>query len=434
MPPIHVNTLRNTLTDRLPDLAWPLFFLVASFGTSCWVYADQLEKLLRFGSDSLGYYQFLPAVFIEHDLQGMPWVTGLPDGRTLSIFSIGVALMQLPFFVLGHALAAWGGWEANGYSTPYAVAQLFGAAFYLALSMVLLRRCLRMRLPGIPVWPSLLLLYLGTNLYYYTAFEAFMSHGYSFFLFAALWYLTEKQLAGLDPIRHVLLFVVAALIVLVRPLNGVVLLFPLLYRAKDLAAVQERLAWAWRMPTATMLGLGIAALLVLPQLLYWNYASGQWLLFTYGTKGEGFDWSSPHLFDLLISHQNGWFVYTPLMLFVLAMLFWQARQRGNGARSMLLVWGITWYLYGCWWAWWLGGAFGYRGFVEYTALLSLPLALLLERVRSFKPILRRAAWGAFGLMVFLNLRLSFLYRSPWDGPDWTWNRFWHEVGRAFWVA
>ena len=413
-------------------LAAGVFLL--SFLVSLSLHRQQLAELLRFGSDSLGYYQFLPALFIEHDLQQMPWVTVLEDGRRLSIFSIGVALLQLPWFLLGHVSAVFSGQEANGYGPAYAVWQLAGSAFYLALAVRFLYLVLARRHAAGVALVAVLLLYLGTNLFYYTSFEPFMSHGYSFFLFAALLYLVERQLEEPDPLRHLLLFPLGALIVLVRPLNGVVLLLPLLYRAQGLQEVRERVMMVARMPLATAIGLLVATMLVLPQLLYWHAASGRWLLFTYGTKGEGFDLSSPHLFDLLISHQNGWFVYTPLMLAVMIALLGQLRQRGNGARTILLVWGITWYLYGSWWAWWLGGAFGYRGFIEYTALLLLPLVMLVERVRDLRTPLRRAAWAAALLLVFTNVRLSFLYRSPWDGPDWTWASFWHEMARAFFLA
>jgi hypothetical protein len=122
------------------------------------------------------------------------------------------------------------------------------------------------------------------------------------------------------------------------------------------------------------------------------------------------------------------------MAAVLLTLLWQARRLGTGARTVLVVWCITWYLYGCWWAWWLGGAFGYRGFIEYSAFLALPLSGLVGHAVALKPAPRRMAAGIAAVLVFMNLRLSIIYASPWDGPDWTWARFWEEMGRAFFLG
>ena len=94
---------------------------------------------------------------------------------------------------------------------------------------------------------------------------------------------------------------------------------------------------------------------------------------------------------------------------------------------------MTWYLYGSWWAWWLGGAFGYRGFIEYTALMAPPFATFIDLVRSWAPVRRLAAAATAVLLIFLNLRLSIIYYSPWDGPDWTWARLWSEIAKAFYL-
>lgn len=395
---------------------------------------DHLHELLRWGSDSLGYYQFLPAVLIDHDLGRMPWVHMLENGKGLSIFSVGVAYLQLPFFFLGHAWASASGAEANGYSAPYAVMQLVGAAAYLAAGCRLLYGVLALRTDARTALVTVALLYLATNLFYYGSFEAGMSHVYSFFLFAALLALTERWMRMPGPETLIALLVTGALIILVRPLNAVALLLPVLYRTSGITAVLARWRPVLAMGPALALGALFVAALVLPQLTYWHAITGKWVLFTYGTKQESFDFSAPHLFDLLVSHQNGWFIYTPLMAAVLLTLLWQARRPGTGARTVLVVWCITWYLYGCWWAWWLGGAFGYRGFIEYSAFLALPLSGVVGHAVALKPAPRRMATGIAALLVFMNLRLSIIYASPWDGPDWTWARFWEEIGRAFFLG
>jgi len=410
-----------------------LFFLLAVI-VSYWKHEHELDSFLRNGSDSLGYYQWLPALLIEGRLDAMPWTYVLENGQGLSLFNMGVALLQLPFFLIGHAWALVSGAEANCWSAPYAVAQFAAAAFYLALGCLFVFRALRRYHDERTALWTTTMLYLGTNLFYYASFEPGMSHVYAFFLFALLWWLTEKWIAGPSPALLIGLSAVLALIVLVRPLNACAALLPLFYRTHGLRDVTARLRPILSMRYALAVSIAVVLLFFIPQMMYWRTITGHWLTFTYGTKGESFDFRSPHILDILVSHQNGWFIYTPLMLPVLLVLIFQARKAGTGARTILVVWSIAWYLYGSWWAWWLGGAFGYRGFLEYTALLALPLATIVQWALRLPLFWRRAFIGLAGFIIFLNVRLSIIYMSPWDGPDWTWARCGHEMERALFLV
>lgn len=424
----------NIAIDRHSGSRLFALLFLSAFIAALWEHTDQLGWFLHKGTDSLGYYQWLPGILLEGRLGAMPWVHVLENGNGLSLFNIGVAVLLLPFFLLGHLWAIASGMEADGYSTPYCVAQFAAAAFYLAWGGVFAFRVLCRYHAAGTAWWTIVLLYTGTNLFYYACFEPGMSHVYSFFLFAAVLWLTE---AWIDKPRGALLMALApvlTLIVLVRPLNGIAVLVPALYRAHGM---REAL-WRWRsalhMHRALLLAAGTVLLLVAPQLMYWKAVTGTWLVFTYGTKGESFDFSAPHLLDVLVSHQNGWFVYTPLMVPVVVALLWTARKRGTGMRTVLAVWALAWYVYASWWAWWLGAAFGFRGFIDYYALLALPLAVLVAHVRAWSPFRRKAMSGVALFLVFLNVRLSVIYAAPWDGPEWTWARFGHELARAMFLV
>ncbi len=405
-------------------MAIGVLLFILSFGTSLIVHWGGFDRILFQPSDPLGYYQFLPGTFIKHDLHGLPWVHRFSDGTGLSIFTIGVAWLQLPFFLIGHLVAVVIGSDADGYSTPYAIAQLIGASSYLGLAACMLFNVLTKRHSAMLAATVILILYLATNLFYYSSFEAGMSHVYSFFLFSLLLYTTERSID--HPRTWPWIWPIGAMIVLVRPLNIFVLLIPLLYGIRSMNEPGSRLRDLFKGKIAWMM-LGFAIALVLPQLLYWHAITGEFVLFTYGVKGESFDLSAPHLWDILISHQNGWFVYTPIMLLVMLRLLTDARSRGNGSRTILLCFAIAWYLYGSWWAWWLGGAFGYRGFIEYYALLSIPLAGLLQWIFSGARGIRITSTALIVLFIFFNIRLSIIYRPPWDGADWNWDR----VGAAY---
>ncbi|MBK8339636.1 MAG: hypothetical protein IPK99_06355 [Flavobacteriales bacterium] len=311
---------------------------VLLFATAWLVHRERLDIFLSIRTDSLGYYQFLPAAFLAGDLRGLPWVHVLEDGSRLSLFTIGVALLQLPFFLLGHLCAWVVGTARDGYSAPYALAQFLGTAIYVALGAQAMLRVLLRSTDGVAALLAVLLLVFATNLFYYAVYEPGMSHAYAFALGACLLLITEEQRTHWTARGHLLLCTVGAVLILVRPLHAVFVLVPLLWRTRNTEEIMERLRWWWRKPWATALGMGIAALFFIPQLLYWKMITGRWLLFTYGTKGEGFDWSAPHLWDVLVSHQNGWLIYTPLMAFALIALVIQCRAQGSGARTVLMLW------------------------------------------------------------------------------------------------
>ncbi|MBS1940199.1 MAG: hypothetical protein JST38_04920 [Bacteroidetes bacterium] len=341
-----------------------------------------LGTLQAHTSDPLGYYQFLPGVFIQHDLLGLPYVHILENGFRLSLFNIGVAYMQAPFFLVAHALCLCGLAEPDGYTWPYAVAMGLAAAIYVAFGCGLLMNILGRRFGTGVTAIAVLLLFGCTNLYYYTAMEPGMSHAFSFFLFSVLLWGTVRMQEAPRSRTAILIMMASAFIVLVRPANVIAFAIPLLYGASGPREVWNRLRWPFVNRRTFGIGSLICLLLMAPQFLYWHAVTGKLLVFTYGTKAEGFFWSQPHLWDVLWHPWNGWFLYSPAMVVVMGALLWMAVRGTEGARTILLIWVMAWYLIASWWCWWLGGAFGHRGFVEYMAFLSVPAAWLVQRIRS----------------------------------------------------
>lgn len=395
--------------------------------------APVMWQVLSSPGDQLGYYQYLPAFFIEDGWRHMKYVHYLENGNGLNLFTMGVALLQAPFFLVAWAWCALTDTEATGYELPFVFARLAASGMYTALGTVLVVNFLLRRFHWSTAWIAGLLMVFATSLYFYTVHAGGMSHAYCFFLMAAILALTDRMVRSPHPLALVALCVCLALVVLIRPLHAVTGLFVLFYNTASLReALLTRLDWIRSFPKATVAGVVAAVLLWLPQILYWHTTTGSWFVFTYGTKGEGFDWLHPHLLDTLLSLQNGWFIYTPLMAIVMAILLWQAWKGEGHARIILVMWALVWYAYSSWWCWWLGGAFSYRGFIEYYAFLALPLAWAIERTRaSSRP------WFIVGLMAMallsrVNVRLSKLYEYPWERPTWTWEKLGKVYEKALW--
>lgn len=380
---------------------------------------DRIYALLS--SDSIGYYEYLPAFFIERSAQAMDWSIVLESGQRLNVYHVGVAIMQAPFFLLAHAMALVSAFEADGYSVIYSYGLLLSAFFYGNTALLLLFNTLRQELTWTRSFAAVLLTLLGTNLIHYLSFEAGMSHIYSFFLFSAFFWLVPKFLERPGWKNALAMGVVSGLILVVRPSNGIVLLALPGWNVSSLNDLKERFTHLIKLfPQIIIASLG-AFVMIAPQLIYWKIVSNDWIVFSYGLKNETFNWLEPALWKVLFSPQNGWLIYSPMVIFMLAGLSFRIKERKPNALMTFILLLIAWYIISSWWCWWFGAAYGHRAFVEYLAFLVLPFGTFLQKLRQ---VWQRVSFGAVSvLMIYTNLRMSFLYKAPWDGPGWGWDDY-----------
>lgn len=306
-------------------------------------------------ADKAGYYVYLPAALKyqfnpEKFPESMDIMTGkgfkldAENGKVLTKYTCGVALMQVPFFWLADVFAEPLGFEADGFSPIYHWSVNVASVFYLVLGLILLRSFLRKRFGELASILVPLALFLGTNLYYYSIDETGMSHVYSFSLFCAFLYLlqTTDYLTRSSIKTGLLLGVLAGLIILIRPTN---LLFLTTYFFLDLSDKSALFSRVKRLLHFKILvpALLLAFVIILPQLLYWNYASGSMVNYSYGN--EGFNWTNPKLLNTWFSPNNGLFLYSPFYLLSLAALFWMVKsKKANGAFILILFMTLSYVL------------------------------------------------------------------------------------------
>lgn len=164
--------------------------------------------------------------------------------------------------------------------------------------------------------------------------------------------------------------------------------------------------------------------------MYWHHLTGNFWFYSYGDEGFLY-WSSPKLWEIFFSVQNGLFIYSPLILaaFVGAgILAWKKIHQGP---AILLIILIASYAIASWWAWWFGAAFGHRAFVELYAILSIPMVYVLSQINKASMAVKILAGMLTTAGIFYSLRLSYLYLAPWDGPDWNWAAFTEVLSKLF---
>lgn len=100
--------------------------------------------------------------------------------------------MEAPFFLIAHFVDMISGGGQTGLSPTYGRGLALAGLFYFWLGAWFLYRFLSRYASSNTSFLTILLLLLGTNLFYYTFFQPAMSHVFSFCLFSVYLYLTDK--------------------------------------------------------------------------------------------------------------------------------------------------------------------------------------------------------------------------------------------------
>jgi hypothetical protein len=376
------------------------------------------------GSDGKGYYAYLPAIFIHHsfdyafveDYEHKYHQSGDNffdfridvDGKTVNKYFPGVAILWLPFFLLAHLFCLLTTFAPDAYSLPYQISIGLAAIFYLWLGLKILRLILqRFQISEEIIFITVWTLFFGTNLYYYTIEEPSFTHVYSFALINIFILALFKNLGKITSKWFFILTISLALIVIIRPINGLIILI-LPFLAGSMKELQKFISEIFRNCKKLVFPIfaGILIISIVP--LLWKIQSGKWLLYTYGS--EGFDFLKPHFFEVLFSFHNGWFVYTPLAFVSLFGIIPLFKRNRFDAFWLVMFFSVVIYLISCWSVWWYGEAFGFRPLIEFYFVPAILLALLLEKLQKQKALF----WGFLMIVILLtgfNLFKSWQFKK-----------------------
>ncbi len=390
--------------------------------------------------DIIDYYAYLPATFIYHDLtlkfkENNPekfsnkiWGKKLENGNYSIKMSLGLSVMYAPFFTIAHILAKPLGYENDGYSSIYEFFLVIASVFYLFIALLTLRRILLRYYSDSVTAITLIIITLGTNLLYYATSEAPMSHVFSFCLFSLFIYVSilwnDKQSWFLS-ISIGLLF---GLISLIRPTNCIVIVFFILWNIYNVETLKEKTALFSKNILKLILIIIASFIVWIPQLVYWKYVSGSWVLYSYGD--EGFFFNDPQIINILFSYRKGWFVYTPIMILVIPGFIVMYKKNKNIFFASLVFMCINLYIASSWWCWWYGGSLGMRPLIESYAFLSLPMASFVSYFLKKKYYLKIPALVLIALLIFYSLFVRLQYHNGaihWDSMNK--NVYWDSFGK-----
>lgn len=348
--------------------------------------------------DIMGYYFYLPLLFIYNDIQisdysvlqnivetykgttSLYQIHRFPNGNHGIIYTMGMAVLYLPFFIIGHIIALLSVHPADGFSKPYQYAVWVGCIVYSIIGIILLRKILLQYFTDKIVALTLLIIFFATNYYHHTTYIGHngMTHNQLFttytviIYFTILWHKTQKT-------KHLVFLAIACgLTILSRPSEIVCLAIPLLWLGNSYNSLREKFI-ALRKNKKPVYLFAITVFLVCSlQMVYWFYASGKPIYVALAKRGGvGFDFLNPHTFDYLFSFRKGWLIYTPVMLFSLIGFYYLQKQHKKLFAPFLIYFIANLYVVSSWSCWWYAASFSQRSIIQAYVVLAFPLAAFL---------------------------------------------------------
>ena len=367
--------------------------------------------------DVISYYAYLPATFIHNDLSfsfldkepsltTKIWTGKTEDGRHYIKMTSGLSIMYAPFFLMAHGVAKLQPdmYASDGYSMVYSLFLILSDIFYTIIGFVFLRKILLLYFSDMITAITIVTIYLGTNMLYYSTYEV-MSHCYLFSLITIFIYYTIKWYE-LPNLRYsIFLGALLGLITLIRPIDIMMVSIWLLYDLRTFRSIKTRLAYLLKNKKYVLI-IGTLTFAVFSiQLCYWKYATGSWIYWSYSE--EGFFWLKPHIMDGLFSFRKGWYIYTPLMFLSTIGLFLLYRTTAKRFfTAFLFLFVVFNYVVFSWWCWWYGGSLSARPMIDIYGMMAIGLASFISFIAQLRSTVIKYIAGL--LICFFTFYAIFL--------------------------
>ena len=398
-----------------------LIFIVAAVHR--YHYYHQFSKAHPFSHltyDAFGYYMYLPSAIIYGDMTSADWIApmdslyGVKGGGELyqtiledngnHVFKYlgGVALLQMPFFLIAHWTAPALGYPADGFSLPYQLGIVAATFFYAFLGLWLLRRLLLYYFDDTVAALTLIMVALGTNWLQYVTVDSALSHAYIFPLYALILLLSRKWHETPAATTAFAIGWVIGLATMSRPTEAIMLFIPLLWNTQNKDAAREK--WALVAANKKQLIWAVAGGLagVLPQLIYWKYAAGSFIY----DVGSKWYFLNPW-FRVLFGFEKGWFIYTPVTIFFVAG-FWFLKNRPF-QRSVIVFCLLNLWIITAWADWKYGASYSCRALLQSYPVFALAFAGVAGHF--LKSRWRPAVWAVCAYFLVLNLIQIYQYNN-----------------------
>ncbi len=370
----------------------------------CFLYTRIFDIYPTILGDGLGYYSYLPSIFIHHDIN----MSYFPPNyflcvsdilKTVNKHTVGTSILMLPFFFTGHTITYLTKEYLNGFSYYYQFCIFIGTLFYWGAGIYFVYKILIKKIDKKTAIFTCAIITYGTGAFNYIVYEPSYSHIYSFFAISLfLWMVVNKK-------SDFLIGLVLGLIFMIRNMNALVILFYIFNTKPKKFFIM-------------LLGFFVA---IIPQILYWFKQTGHFIVNPYSFKStecylnnlncqiENFNWLKPKVLSVLFSLKSGLFVYYPVLIFsLLGIKSTKKYFKTIFLPSILFILIVT-YILSSWYGWSLGVSFGERIYVDYLSIFAIFIASFLQDIKNKKTqFLLMAVMTVFAI---ITIYLTYLHWS-----------------------
>ena len=396
-----------------------LALCIVLFSIMFWLFFNLSVDVIKW--DVFGYYMYLPAFFIHNDLglRNLDWLNEIvgiynntgtlyqfapsPLGYNVNQYSMGMAFLYFPFFLLGHAYALISDYPIDGFSFPYQLAIYSGGIFYLVLGLIYLRKILLYFFTDKVAAIVLLVLCLGTNYFQIQVQSNVMPHNFLFAFYAILIWITIKWHEEINFTNSIFLGLIIGVIILARPTEIVCVFIPLFYGIISFKDLKNKISIFYKKRKYISITIVTVFFIGLPQLIYWKTFAGSFIYYSYINNGEGLDLLSPNFFNVLFSFRKGWLIYTPLMLFSILGFYFVFKNYRQLFFSLIIFFIVNLYFISSWSNWWYASSFGQRSLMQSYAVMAIPLGAFITGILKKNQFFRVTSWLLILSFVLLNL-------------------------------
>lgn len=370
------------------------------------------DSSVRSAGDQSGYYSYLPALFIHNDIETLDstYATRISytgsedfhrhedlkrdDGKHLALYTSGVAIVQLPAFLLAHVIATLSSYPADGFSAPYTVIVSWWPIVLLLSCSLLLLTLLRKYFSQEASTLAVISILLATHIFPNSIDKGNMSHIYLWCLVIILWFLVERIIKKNRLRSWITAGFVCGLIVMMRPSELLILIWFSWFLTRQDFLKTWTVSHFLSFLTAASIPLFI-------QCLYWKKITGQWIYYSYGEIG--FDFKNPFIWEGLFSFQNGFFPYASICLFGLLGLLFIRKRMPYFSAFFIVYFAVNAFVVYSWWNWFYINGYGSRPMI----ITLVPFAILIAGVWDKLRWKSTVKWLVLGLFVVHNLFTSW---------------------------
>ena len=399
-------------------------------GASLWS-IDTTHKKWRHHSvlnwDVFGYYNYLPAAFIYQDLKAYDFLDSIltkynpvdksrgkyglhptpKEGFLCNQYPVGVSILQSPGFFIAHAFCLLKmPNSANGYSSPYQHSVVLTTLLFACLSSALLMVFLMHYFDPMVALATVLLLMLGTNVLEYASNSSGFAHVYQFFFYSAVLLLTQRWYISPHWLTSTFLGICIGLAIISRPTDIFIAFIPLFWNGIS----REKWSFLYSHLDKIITVIVATFLMCSIQMIYWKYAAGQWIYFSYSTS-DYFQFKNFRVVHGLFSYRKGWFVYTPLAFIGFLSLRYISTALSFYKKLFWIYFIPMIYIVFSWHNWYYGWSFGCRALIGSLPLLALPIASWIHHIKSEKIGKHIAVGALLSFFVFLNVFQTWQYHK-----------------------